>query len=81
MAKPLISLLILVSTQIYIGDEVVQLEAGSVHDIEPDQAKALLKAGVADDTPVNVAFHSGDMERFEKLVKAGKSKPKQPEAE
>lgn len=81
MAKSLITLLILVSTHIYIGDEVVKLEAGSVHDIEPDQAEALVKAGVADDSPAGVAYHSGDMERFEKLVKAGKSKPKQPEAE
>lgn len=80
MAKSLVTLLILVSTQIYIGDEVVQLKAGSVHDIEPDQAAALLEAGLADNTPANVAFHSGDIDLYNDLVKAGGKKQKRKSA-
>ena len=72
MAK-LISLLILVDHSIYIGEERVDLKAGSVHDLEPNQAKELVKSGIADDNSANVAYHAGDTERYEALLSKAKS--------
>lgn len=68
MAK-LIPLLILADKQVLIGEEMVTLKAGSVHDLEPGQAKALLKEGAADDSAINIAYHTGDMVRYEELLK------------
>lgn len=77
MAK-LISLLILADKQVAVGDEMVTLKAGSVHDLEPNQAKALLKEGVADDSPANIAYHLGDMERYAALMEQAKGGGKKP---
>lgn len=73
MAK-LISLLILVDTSIFIGEERVDLKAASVHDLEPAQAKALLKAEVATDDAIAVAYHSGNLELHAQLVEKAKAK-------
>lgn len=75
MAKAtLVGLLILSATPIEVDGETIQLETGKVYDLEAKQAKLLVQQGVADDTPANVAFHRGDMELYEKLVREASAK-------
>lgn len=75
MAKAtLVGLLILSATPIEVDGETVQLETGKVYDLEAKQAKLLVQQGMADDTPANVAFHRGDMELYEKLVREAETK-------
>lgn len=56
----LIPVVILCDAHIVVGDETIKLAAGSVPDLEPQQAAALIAAGQADSNPVAVAFHRGE---------------------
>lgn len=75
MAKAtLVAVLMLVSKTVTINKEEVKLKAGEVYDLDSKEAKALVKAGEADDTPANIAFHRGDLELFEQLRASGAAK-------
>lgn len=68
MAK-LMAVLMLVSTHVEIEGELVKLECGRVYDLEPKQAKSLLKHKEADDNPITIAYHRGDLALYEKLLR------------
>jgi hypothetical protein len=72
------AVLVLVATPVEIDGERVDLAAGTVYDLDPKLGKSLVKQGIADDTPANIAFHRGDLDLYRKLLqdaedaKAGK---------
>lgn len=67
MAK-LMAVLMLVGTQVEIEGELVKLECAKVYDLEPKLGKALVKQKEADDNPIAIAYHRGDVELYEKLL-------------
>lgn len=73
MAKQLVKVLMLSAAHIRIDEEDLHLKCGEVYELEPKTAKALIKSGAAECDAVNIAWHTGDMKTFNRLIKGGQA--------
>lgn len=80
MATPLslVPVLLRVDHTLVLHGEPVPLKAGTVYDLEPHDVEALVKQGVGDTTPANIAYHRGDLAAYEALVKAAPAAARAP---